>query len=454
LLFPAFDPALTAYEKMNMKELWKNALSTIEVEISKASFATFLSKTELTSLNQDTAVISCPNGLIAERIKKKYTELIKMVLRDLTGREYGLSFKVERRRLPLPEESDLGPLFTQGNKSDGLFPAYTFENFLVGPSNRLAHAAACSVAEELGTIHNPLFLYAGVGLGKTHLIHAIGNAIKRKDSKSKIYYCSAEHFTNELITAIQNRRTASQFKQKFRSVDLLMIDDVQFLAGREATQEEFFNTFNELYLAKKQIILTSDRHPREMKELEMRLVSRFTGGTVADIQSPDIELRIAILKQKAKERGMTLNEEVIFTLAERLAGSIRQLEGTLNQLLLLTQTHQESSLTDLVNLVTLNTSSLSHHQVSPETIIQKVCREFDVTREGLISPRRTKELVLPRQITMYLLRETAQLPLEKIGQLLGNRDHTTVLYGMEVIEKRLQNDLLLQNKVTSIKSSL
>lgn len=441
---------------MDISELWKNTLAALEVEISKPNFVTFLSKTQLASLDKEKeeAVITCPSSLVAERLKKRYTNAIKNALLDLTGRNYHLCFKVERRSPPPEKETDLGPLFTRPRSHDGLFPSYTFENFVVGLSNRLAHAAASAVATKPGTLHNPLLFYAGVGLGKTHLMHAIGNAVKENDSKTKVYYCPAENFTNEMIEAIQSRQAAAQFRRKFRTVDLLLVDDIQFLAGREVTQEEFFNTFNELYLSGKQIVLSSDRHPLEIKELEARLVSRFSGGMIADIQPPDLDLRVAILKQKAKERGATLNEEILLTLAEQVAGSIRQLEGTLTQLLLLTQTYAEKSPQELISLLVQEDHLLRQQEPpSPETILTKTCQQFKITKEELTGGKRLREVVLPRQVAMYLLREVASLPLTKIGKFLGGRDHTTVLHGIKAIKERIEDDPLLQKRVETIKAT-
>lgn len=440
---------------MHENELWKNALATLEVEVSKANFAAFLSKTKLTSLTEKKTVITCPSSLIAERLKKRYAKMIESALGDLTGKDRQLVFEVCRNHSPPSKTEDLGPLFTQPKNHDGLFPSYTFDNFVVGLSNRLAHTAALAVTHKPGTLHNPLLLYAGVGLGKTHLLHAIGNDIKSKNLEAKIRYCPAESFTNEMIEAIQNQKTTAQFKKGFRSIDLLLVDDIQFLAGREATQEEFFNTFNELYLSGKQVVLTSDRHPQEIKELEARLVSRFSGGMVADIQPPDLDLRIAILRQKAKEQGITLNEEIIFALAEQVAGSIRQLEGTLTQLLLLSQMHHETSPKELVNLVIRNDAHCQTPAVvPPETTLKEICRQFKISKEEITGRRRTKEINRPRQIAMYLLRETTSLSLEKIGELLGGRDHSTVLYGLETIEGKMRNDPLLQNQINVLEKVL
>jgi chromosomal replication initiator protein len=349
----------------------------------------------------------------------------------------------------------LGPLFTQKREDACLSSSYTFESFVVGISNQLAHTAALSIVRQPGTLHNPLFLHAGVGLGKTHLMHAIGNAIKAENGEASVRYCPAEKFTNELIEAIQSGRTVSQFRRRFRSVDLLLIDDIQFLAGREATQEEFFNTFNELYLAGKQIVLTSDRHPQEIKSLEARLVSRFSGGMVADIQSPDLDLRMAILKKKLEKEGTGVKEEALLSLAEQFAGSIRQLEGALTQMLFLIQAHREANPEKLVPLIIEDNRRLQRLQ-SPDSskIIRETCKQFSVTKEELISTKRTKELVIPRQAAMYLLRETSTLSLTKIGEILGGKDHSTILYGIKIAKEKAKTDPLFQRQLQSIRGAL
>lgn len=440
---------------MDKNELWRNTLAALEVEISKANFAAFFPKTKLISLNQQKAVIACPSSLIAERLTKRYAGMIKETLADLTGKNYHLAFEVRRSYLSSPKPTNLGPLFSHLRDNTGLAPAYTFENFVVGLSNQLAYTAAHSVTDRPGSLHNPLLFYAGVGLGKTHLLHAIGNAFKAKDPKARIRYCPAESFTNEMIEAIQSRRTAAQFRKRFRSVDLLLVDDIQFLAGREATQEEFFNTFNQLYLSGKQIVLTSDHHPWEIRKLEARLVSRFSGGMITDIQPPDLDLRFAILKQKTKERGAALNDKIVLALAEQIVGSIRQLEGALTQLLLLVQTHRETTPEELINLVIQNNS---FHQppiaVSPKAILGEICRQFKTSKEELTGPNRSSEVVLPRQAAMYLLRELTALSLEKVGELLGGRDHSTTLYGIKTIKQRMKANPVLHRQVEMIKTSL
>jgi len=449
---PAFLWISPASNTMHKDELWENALATLEIEVSKANFITFFSKTKLISLDQDNAVIACSNALIAERLKQRYAEKIKEVLADLTGKIYRLTFKVHSSPSPTPKPHELGPLFAPPRCEDRLFPTYTFENFVVGLSNRLAHAAAVAVTEQSGNLHNPLLFYSGVGLGKTHLIHAIGNAIKTKDQEAKVRYCPAETFTNEMVQGIQNRQGMAQFRRRYRLLDVLLVDDIQFLAGREATQEEFFNTFNELYLSGKQVVLTSDRHPQEIKSLEARLVSRFSGGMVVDIQPPELDLRIAILKQKMRERGATLNDEVVLSLAQQVAGSIRQLEGTLSQLLLLSRTFQEATPQELLTMIS-SSNSLNQPQakIPPELIFEKVCHHFEISKEELTGKRRLKETVVPRQVAMYLLRTLALLPLKEIGAISGGRDHTTVLYAIKTVEERMKSNPFFQREVATIK---
>lgn len=439
---------------MDVKELWKNALAALEVDVSKANFATFLSSTELTSLESGKAIITCPNKLIVERLKKHYGLLIEKALTSLTGDHHQTVFQVKHPRHDSQKVkiSDLGPLFTESKvRNSGLFPSYTFENFVVGLSNQLAHAAAAATASQPGTLHNPLLFHGGVGLGKTHLMHAVGNAVKKDNPEANICYCPAERFTNEMIEAIQSRRTAALFRRKYRSADVLLIDDIQFLAGREATQEEFFNTFNELYLSRKQIILTSDRHPQEIKDLEERLISRFSGGMVADIQTPDLDLRTAILRQKAQEHGQTIDNEILLTLARQIAGSIRQLEGALTQLLLLIQTHQGAAPSELINLVVQNNADARQStNPCPNGIVENICNQFGVDKKELCGPKRTKEIKNARQAAMYVLRQTTSLPLEKIGDILGRRDHSTVLHGINVVEERLKTDSCLKQKLEKI----
>ncbi len=435
---------------MNTKEIWQNLLLYLETELSKPTIATFFGETELASLENGQARILCPNRLSLEHLRTRYEEKIREALRAISGQSWQLNFEIRPLAPHRPQE--LGPIFKTG-ESTGLVNSYTFENFVVGLSNQLAVSVAEAVTERPGELHNPLFIHSGVGLGKTHLLHAIGNQIKQISPERKVLYASAERFTSELIRAIQDRRTTSSFRRRFRSLDVLLIDDIQFLAGREATQEEFFNTFNELYLAGKQIVLTSDRPPAEIQRLEQRLVSRFAGGVVADIQEPDLDMRAEILRRKAAARGTNLREETVLALAEKVAGSIRQLEGALNQLLAIAATQKIEPSPELAQGI-LRTQCSSNQEISPQTIISATCRRFGVTPEDLRSASRAQEIVLPRQIAAYLLRKINRSSLNQIGRLMGGRDHSTVLHGIEKIEKEIAENEILRNQVELMRGEI
>lgn len=435
---------------MDKKEIWKNVLSCLEAELSKPTIAAFFGHTELGSFESGVAKVLCPSHLSAEYLKTRYQKLITEVLGDLSGQSCRVSFEI--KPLPPTKSQTLGPIF-KTREQDGLVPSYTFENFVIGFSNQLAVSVAQVVTENPGKLHNPLFLHSSVGLGKTHLLHAIGHAIKEQDQEATVLYSPTERFTNEMVRAIQDRRSMSSFRKKFRSVDVLLVDDTQFLAGRVATQEEFFNTFNELYLAGKQIILTSDRRPSEIKQLEDRLVSRFSGGMVIDIQEPDLDMRAEILRRKAAARGANLQEETILLLAEQISGSVRQLEGVLNQLLTIAAAQNTVPSPELVNGV-LASLPQPKRFISPEGILTAVCQKFNLKPEVLRSPKRTKEVVRPRQITAYLLRNLSQISLQQIGELLGGRDHSTILHSLGKIEEELTRDPFLRSQVEALRAEL
>lgn len=432
---------------MQEKELWKNTISCLETELSKATISAFFAGTELVSFKGDHAKIRCPNHLSANYLKTRYADSIINTINTLSGNSCSVSFEV--KKITPKKVQDLGPIFKIKEQS-GLVTTYTFESFVVGLSNQLAVSVAQAVVEQPGNLHNPLFLYSGVGLGKTHLMHAIGNAIKQQKPNTRVMYSPAEQFTNEFIKSIQIRRPASSFRKRFRSVDVLLIDDIQFLAGREATQEEFFNTFNKLYLSGKQVILTSDRHPSEIQRLEQRLVSRFSGGMITDIQEPDLDMRIEILRRKAAEKGATLQEEVLLALAEQISGSIRQLEGILNQILTITSAQNVTPTTELVSGILQNIPQ-SKKFVSPENIISTVCEHFSTEPEAIRSKKRSRDVVFPRQIIAYFLRDLSQLSLQNIGEILGGRDHTTILHGLEKIENDLTESSFLKNQLEALR---
>ena len=344
----------------------------------------------------------------------------------------------------------------------GLNPKYTFDTFVVGANNSLAHAASLAVAESPGEIYNPLFIYGGVGLGKTHLMHSIANFILKNNPNTKIMYVTSEKFTNELIDAIRNKNNYSttEFREKYRSIDVLLIDDIQFIIGKESTQEEFFHTFNALHDAKKQIIISSDKPPREIETLEERLRSRFEWGLSVDIQSPDYETRMAILRKKEELEGYNIDNEVIKYIATNIKSNIRELEGALTKIVALSKLGNNGSSNKEINLA-LAEEALKDiispdgvQSITPELILQVVADHFDLTPQEILSQKRNKEIVYPRQIAMYLCRNMTAIPLQVIGKVLGGRDHTTILHGIEKITKDLQNNQSLQNTIDILKKKI
>ena len=338
-----------------------------------------------------------------------------------------------------------------------LNPKYTFDTFVVGSNNNLAHAAALAVAESPGEIYNPLFIYGGVGLGKTHLMHAIAHFILKNNPSAKILYVSSETFTNELIDAIRNKNniTTTEFREKYRNNDVLLIDDIQFIIGKESTQEEFFHTFNTLYESKKQIIISSDKPPKEIETLEERLRSRFEWGLTVDIQSPDYETRMAILRKKEEMEGYNIDNEVIKYIATNIKSNIRELEGALTKIVALSRLNKcditlglaEEALKDII-------SPNAQREVTPNLIIQVVSDHFGITPLDISSQKRTKEIVYPRQIVMYLCRNMTETPLQSIGRILGGRDHTTIIHGSEKIAADMNKDENLKNTIEILKKKI
>lgn len=453
---------------MTNKEVWKIVLDEIELNTSRANFTTWFKNTSLISRKNKTAIINVPNSFTKEWLQNKYTlfilKILKITTPEIKNIEYviqaTLPQKYEGRTVPEPLVKNSGRHeFVQQlrlevphiNGETNLNPKYAFSSFVVGSSNELAHAASWSVAKNSGTIYNPLFIYGGAGLGKTHLLQAIGNEIANAPVKKIVRYLPSEKFTMELVAAIRDRKV-EEFKDRYRKVDVLIIDDIQFLAGKEKTQEEFFHTFNALYEKNKQIVLSSDRPPKSIATLEERLRSRFEGGMIADIGYPDFETRVAILKTKGKERNLVLSEEVYEFIATHIQTNIRELEGALNRIIasLKLQTGDSSGLatvkTLLAPIITKNKKNINWKK-----IIQVVSEFYDVSEKDILSPRRKKEFVLPRQIVMYLLRQETKASYPFIGMKLGGRDHTTVMYACEKITACLENNDALSEEITMIK---
>ena len=442
-------------------EKWQEILEQVktEYEVSDISFKTWLLPLKVHSVEGNMVHILVPSesGPVGLNIiSKKYALQIKVVIAELTGHEYDIDFTLpgDMVSAEVPKETTE---FDQICERANLNPKYTFDTFVVGKNNTFAHAASLAVAESPGEIYNPLFLYGGVGLGKTHLMHSIAHFILQKNPSARIRYATSEEFTNELIDAIRNgNNTAmSKFREKYRNIDVLLIDDVQIIIGKESTQEEFFHTFNTLQASNKQIILSSDRPPKDMEILEDRIRSRFEWGLLADIQPPDYETRMAILRKKEELDGYNIDDKIIEYIATNVKSNIRELEGSLNKIIAYANLEKREINMELAEKVLKDIISPNQQRiVTPEFIITTVAEHFDLTSEEITGSKRSSKVVLPRQIAMFLCREMTNVPLKGIGKYLGNRDHTTIMHGIEKIEKELQTSDSLQNTVSILKKKI
>ncbi|MED1202704.1 chromosomal replication initiator protein DnaA [Heyndrickxia acidicola] len=444
----------------NIADLWDKALSIIEKKISKPSFETWLKSTKAHSLKGDTFIITVPNDFARDWLEGRYVNLISGVLYEITGEELSIKFIIPQNQ----EEEDYAANVPQQKRpkidepvelfQNMLIPKYTFDTFVIGSGNRFAHAASLAVAEAPAKAYNPLFIYGGVGLGKTHLMHAIGHYVLEHNPQAKVVYLSSEKFTNEFINSIRDNR-AGDFRNKYRNVDILLIDDIQFLAGKEQTQEEFFHTFNALHEESKQIVISSDRPPKEIPTLEDRLRSRFEWGLITDITPPDLETRIAILRKKAKADGLDIPNEVMLYIANQIDSNIRELEGALIRVVAYSSLINKDINADLAAEALKDIIPSSKPRVITIHDIQKtVGEEYNVKLEDFKAKKRTKSVAFPRQIAMYLSRELTDFSLPKIGEEFGGRDHTTVIHAHEKISKMLQIDTQLEKKLTEIQSLL
>lgn len=447
-----------------IKEKWDDILLKIKEEhdITDVSYKTWLLPLSPYSVDKDILTILVPNVMFLSYVKKKYEFVLVYTIEELTGFQCSLNFQLKDQ---IKEESDEKILIKSNMNSvsqiaiqtANLNPRYTFDTFVVGKNNNLAHAASLAVAESPGEIYNPLFIYGGVGLGKTHLMHSIAHFILKKNPSSKILYVTSEKFTNELIDAIRNKNNVSttEFREKYRNNDVLLIDDIQFIIGKESTQEEFFHTFNALYELKKQIIISSDRPPREIETLEDRLRSRFEWGLTVDIQQPDYETRMAILRKKEELEGYNIDNEVIKYIASNVKSNIRELEGALTKIVALSKLNKqeitielaEEALKDLI-------SPNAEREITPQLIINIVSDHFNISPLDLTGQKRSKELVFPRQIAMYLCGNMTPESLQNIGKALGGRDHTTILHGQKKITAELQADENLKNTIDILKKKI
>ena len=454
---------------MDNNELWQCVLSDIELSISKANFNTWFKDTSIHSKEGSVVVVSVPTAFTKEWLESKFSKCILKSLREISPEIKEVKFivsntkttpkitqttgiKTKKSEPSLQNQLKLRVLNSE--KETDLNPKYTFDTFIVGSSNELAHAAAKSITKNLGTIYNPLFIYGGSGLGKTHLLQAIGNEVLNQDPTKKVKYLSAEKFTNELISALGSGNM-NKFKNKYRQIDLLIIDDVQFLSGKEKTQEEFFHTFNSLYEKNKQIIISSDRPPKAIKTLEDRLRSRFEGGMIADIGYPDFETRLAILKSKAESRNVSLPDNILNYIAENFKNNIRELEGALNKVIIQLNISENSSITlDSVKKILSSQTEIPKKIISIKQILKIVAEFYDVEEKLLIQRVRRQEIVKPRQVAMFLLRNEYKASFPTIGSKMGGRDHTTVIHACEKIEKEMKTNNMLAEEINLIKQRL
>lgn len=453
--------------ELTVAEVWTRVLEAARAKLPEHLFETWLAPTRAVAVSDDTLIVEAPGEFHVHWVDDKYGPMLGDVTERLFGRRLRVTFQLPPggqsaggARASDQQVSPPAPRPPAGERpaprpAGGLNERYTFERFVVGTGNQLAAAAARAVAQQPARTYNPLFIYGGVGLGKTHLMHAIGNAILQSTPSRRVVYVSTEQFTNELVSAIQGGTTA-EFRRRFRQMDLLLVDDVHFLEGKERTQEEFFHTFNALYDAQKQIVLTSDRPPKEIPELEERLVSRFEWGLVTDIKPPDLETRVAILRKKAEDDGLTLDDDVIDFVARSCTSSVRELEGAVIKLLAFSSlTNQEITLAlARTALRSMIPGAADDRELTADRVREAVARHWNVSPEALTSQRRTKDLTVPRQVAMYLIKELLDLPLVEIGQHFGGRDHSTVIHSIRKVEELMKTDLDYRMKVEQLREQL
>ena len=446
---------------MNHDQLWQAVLGEIELNLSKANFTTWFKNTFISSFEDDRVVICVPNTFTKAWLEKKYHQQISEAIQNVSTKNVKqIFYKVETRKNS-PMDDLLKKIKIKKEEANdepvtinqfGLNARYNFENFIVGKGNELAHAASQAVAANPGNAYNPLFIYGGVGLGKTHLLQAVGHEISKRTNK--ILYITCERFTNDYIHAVKNGK-GKEFKDHYRNVDLLLIDDIQFMAGKDGTQEEFFHTFNELHQTNKQIVLTCDRPPKSIPALEKRLLSRFEWGMIVDIAQPDVETRMAILEAKCREKNYSLDPEILYYIANNIQNNIRELEGALNRLIAFhefnnTKPTIDSSKGVLSSIIT----STKTKSVTGKDIIESVSKYFDVETKDLTGKCRKKELVYPRQIIMFLMRREINTSYPTIGQEIGGRDHTTAMHAFNKITKEMDESERVKQDLESIKQLL
>jgi len=443
---------------LDHQKIWQVVLAELELSIPKANFKTWFQNTFLSKIEEDTktAVIVVPNAFTKGWLEKRYHKNILEILEKATDGEIKkirYEYKIEKPSLP-PKFLESFKVVREKVNGFGLNPNYTFERFVTGKENELAYAASCAVAKNPGKKYNPLFIYGGVGLGKTHLLHAVGHAILNKNRGLKILCTNAEKFTNEFVDAIRSG-TMEKFNKNYRNLDVFLIDDIQFMAGKKGTEEAFFHTFNSLHQDDKQIVITSDRPPKALPALEDRLISRFEWGLIADIIPPGFEMRLAILKAKCQEKKFLLNDEILNYLANQITDNVRELEGVLNRLMAYKDFHGiELDLAVTKSIINSLSTGVNKKFVRLKEVLEAVSDFYNIKVSEMIGPSRKKELVEPRQVAMYLLREELKTSFPLIGKEFGNRDHTTVMHSYEKIKKEVEVEGRKKQEIDFIKQKL
>ncbi len=443
-------------------EKWDEILQTVktEHEMSEVAFNTWIKPLQVYGVEDDTLYILVPSEqVMLSYISKKYYLPLRVAIAEISGIEYEIKFiqPEDTKSLSLGKNKPQKSVVTDSAGKTNLNPNYTFDTFVVGSNNRFAQSASLAVAESPGEAYNPLYIYGGPGLGKTHLMHSIGHFILEKNPNAKVLYVTSEEFTNEVIESIRsgNASAMNKFREKYRTIDVLMVDDVQFIIGKESTQEEFFHTFNALHSAGKQIILTSDKPPKEMETLEERIRSRFEWGLMADIGTPDYETRMAILRRKVDADDMDLSDDILNYIATNIKSNIRELEGALNKLLAYSNLEKtaitmEIAMKELQNIITPDKPK----EITPQLIIEVVSEHFQISLDQMISKNRSSDIARPRQIAMYLCKTMTDIPLDSIGSLLGGRDHSTIIHGIKKIADEYDSNETTKNLIETIKKKI
>ena len=446
---------------MNNQQLWQAVLGSMEVSLSRANFNTWFKNTNIQERGSDHIVVGVPSTFNRDWIAAKYHQEILKALKTLAPEIKEIKYQLGGTVTAVTQKSTAKATPDSSGHKDpglansptGLNPKYTFETFIIGKNNELAHAASQSIAKNPGTQYNPLFIYGGVGLGKTHLMQAAGHRLVQNNPKTKLLYVTSEKFANDYVNSIAQKRV-EEFKKEYRGVDALLIDDIQFMAGKEGFQEEFFHTFNELREKGKQIIITSDRPPKEIPAIEQRLISRFEWGMVADIQAPDLETRIAILRTKMEKKGVSLTEDILFYIAENVVNNIRELEGALNRLAVYQQMENRGLVLAQAKTILASIISSKKRVTSAKKIAEMVAEFYNVSMEDLVKQSRKKEFVKPRQVAMYLIRKELENSFPSIGDFFGGRDHTTVMHAVEKVDNLIKEKETFKQEVDLIMDKL